>query len=59
MSDVDLDGRCQCCSATDDLNRSRQDGDDACQDDAKTDDIDVKQVLEHVVGDVADLTGIR
>ena len=35
--------------------RDRQDVYDACQDDAKSDDIDVKQVVEHVVGDDADL----
>ena len=29
---------------------------DASQDDARSDDIDVKQVMEHVVGDDADLT---
>ena len=56
MSEVDLDGRCQCSSAIDALNRGRQDVYDACQDDAKSDDIDVKQVMEHVVGDNADLT---
>ena len=56
MSDVDLGGRSQCCSATDALNRGRQDVHVACQDDAKSDDISVKQVLEHAIGDDADLT---
>ena len=55
VSDVDLDGRCQCCSATGGLKRNRQDVHDACQDDAKGDDIDVKQTVEHVVDDNADL----
>ena len=56
MSDVDLDGRCQCSSAIDALNRDRQGVHDACQDDAKSDDTDVKQVVEHAVSDDADLT---
>ena len=38
------------------LNCGCQDVYDACQDDAKSDDIDVKQVTEQVVGDDADLT---
>ena len=44
VSDVDPDGSCQCCSATGGLKRDCQDVHDACQDDAKSDDIDVKQV---------------
>ena len=38
------------------LKLDRRDVYDACQDNAKSDDIDVKQVAEHVVGDDADLT---
>ena len=54
MLDVDLDGRCERSSATDALNRDRQDVYDACQD--ESDHVDVKQVLAHAVGDDADLT---
>ena len=56
MSEVDLDGRCQYCSATDALSRGRPNVYNTSQDDAESDDIDVKQVMEHVVGDDADLT---
>ena len=38
------------------VNRGCQDVYDACQDDAESDDIDVKQVMELVVGDDAGLT---
>ena len=38
------------------LNHDRQDVRDSCQDDSESDDIDVKQVMEQVVGDDADLT---
>ena len=56
MSDVDLDGRCTGSFAIDALNCNRQDVYDECQDDEEGDDTDVKQVVEHVVSDDADLT---
>ena len=56
MLDVELDGRCECSSAIDALNRDRQDVYDECQHDAETDDVDVKQVAEHVVRAGADST---
>ena len=52
VCNVDLNGRCQCSSATDALKRDCH----ACQDDGRSNDIDVKQVAEHMVGDDADLT---
>ena len=48
MSEVRLDGGRACSCASDAFNHDRQDVNDECQDD-----IDVKQVLEHDVSDVA------
>ena len=56
MLDVDLDGRCGCSSAIDALNCDCETVYDECQDDAKSDEVDVKQVLEQFVGNDADLT---
>ena len=56
MLDVDLDGRRQCSFATDALTSDHQDVYDACQDDAKSDNVDARQVVEHIVGDDGDLT---
>ena len=58
MLDVDFDARCGCSSANEALNRDRQDVYDECQDDAESDDVDIKQVVEHVVSEDADLTAM-
>ena len=47
--DVDLDGRGRCSPAIDALDRDRQEVYDECQNDAESDDVDIKQVAERIV----------